>query len=163
MHKLRGRTYTRKAKPVQVAAVCYRHKAGSARFLLVRTTGGRWTFPKGRLEDGLLPAQVAALEAFEEGGVEGKVDPRPIGKYLHRKESLCGYRSKEVIVLAFLLEVEKSALPAETHRSPHWFTPSEAQRRLVRHRSTKYLPSIKRVLDSALLKIARKQSQLCQS
>jgi len=158
--RARGATYSREARPVQVAAVCYRHKAGSTRFLLVRTSSGRWTFPKGRLEDGLLPAQVAALEAFEEGGVEGKVDLRPVGKYLHRKESLRGCGTKEVIVLAFLLEVEKWALPAESHRSPHWFTSREAQRRLLRRRSAKYLPSIKRVFDSALLEIARKQSQV---
>ena len=113
MRKLRGRISTREATPVQVAAVCYRHDAGSTEFLLVRTSSGRWTFPKGRLEDGLSYAEVAALEAFEEGGVEGKVHPRPVGKYLHRKESLRG-ASKDVTVLAFILEVRKSALPAES-------------------------------------------------
>jgi len=68
MRKPRGPVCTREATPIQVAAVCYCRKAGSTRFLLVRTTSGRWTFPKGRLEDGLSRAQVAALEAFEEGG-----------------------------------------------------------------------------------------------
>ena len=109
MRKPQGRICTRKATPVQVAAICYSRKAGSPRFLLVRTSSGRWTFPKGRLEDGLSRVQVAALEAFEEGDVDGKVDPRPIGSYLHRKESLRGYRSKDVTVLAFLLEAKKSA------------------------------------------------------
>lgn len=156
--KLLARDSINEAKNVQVAAVCYRQEAGSVRFLLVRTTSGRWTFPKGRLEDDLLPAQVAALEALEEGGVVGKVDPRPFGQYLHSKESLRG--PKELIVFAFLLEVEKSAEPAETHRSPQWFTPIEAKRRLLRHRSRKYLSSINRVFDSALLEIAHRQSQL---
>jgi 8-oxo-dGTP pyrophosphatase MutT (NUDIX family) len=103
---------------------------------------------------------VAALEAFEEGGVDGKVDPRPIGRYLHRKESLRGYRSKDVTVLAFLLEVQKSALPAESHRTPRWFTSSDARLRLAQGRPAKYLRSMERVFDSALRKIARKRCQL---
>ena len=157
MRKLRGRTCTREATPVQVAAVCYRHDAGSTEFLLVRTSSGRWTFPKGRLEDGLSLAEVAALEAFEEGGVEGKVHPRPVGKYLHRKESLRG-ASKDVTVLAFILEVKKSALPAESHRTPRWFSATEAKLRLANRRPEKYLRGMERVFDSALQQIARKHS-----
>jgi 8-oxo-dGTP pyrophosphatase MutT (NUDIX family) len=157
MRKARGRICIREATPVQVAAVCYRHEAGSPRFLLVRTSSGRWTFPKGRQEDGLSHAEVAALEAFEEGGVEGEVHPRPVGKYLHRKESLRG-ESKEVTVLAFTLEVKKSSLPAESHRTPRWFSAAEAKRRLANRRSEKYLRGMERVFDSALQRIARKHS-----
>ena len=157
MRKPRGRICTREATPVQVAAVCYRHDAGSTEFLLVRTSSGRWTFPKGRLEDGLSHAEVAALEAFEEGGVEGKVHPRPVGKYLHRKESLRG-ASKDVTVLAFILEVKKSALPAESHRTPRWFSATEAKLRLANRRPEKYLRGMERVFDSALQQIARKHS-----
>jgi len=157
MRKPRGRICTREATPVQVAAVCYRHEAGSTEFLLVRTSSGRWTFPKGRLEDGLSLAEVAALEAFEEGGVEGKVHPRPVGKYLHRKESLRG-ASKDVTVLAFILEVKRCALPAESHRTPRWFSATEAKLRLANRRPEKYLRGMERVFDSALQQIARKHS-----
>jgi 8-oxo-dGTP pyrophosphatase MutT (NUDIX family) len=157
MRKPRERICTRESTPVQVAAVCYRHAAGSTRFLLVRTSSGRWTFPKGRLEDGLSLAEVAALEAFEEGGVEGKVHPRPVGKYLHRKESLRG-ASKDVTVLAFILEVKKSALPAESHRTPRWFSATEAKLRLANRRPEKYLRGMERVFDSALQQIERKHS-----
>jgi 8-oxo-dGTP pyrophosphatase MutT (NUDIX family) len=157
MRKPRGRLCTRQAVPVQVAAVCYRHDAGSAEFLLVRTSSGRWTFPKGRLEDGLSHAEVAALEAFEEGGVEGEVHPRPVGKYLHRKESLRG-GSKDIAVLAFILEVKRSSLPAESHRTPRWFSAKETMQRLADRRSEKYLRGMERVFDSALQQIARKHS-----
>ena len=157
MRKPRARICTREATPVQVAAVCYRHDAGTTQFLLVRTSSGRWTFPKGRLEDGLSYAEVAALEAFEEGGVEGKVHPRPVGKYLHRKESLRG-ASKDVTVLAFILEVKKSAMPAESHRTPRWFSATEAKLRLANRRPEKYLRGMERVFDSALQQIARKHA-----
>jgi 8-oxo-dGTP pyrophosphatase MutT (NUDIX family) len=158
MPKPRGRICTREAMPVQVAAVCFRRQEGSTQFLLVRTSSGRWTFPKGRREEGLSHADVAALEAFEEGGVEGKVDSRPIGRYLHRKESLRGFGSKEVTVVAFLLEVKKSAPPAESHRTPRWFTAREAKRRLAHRRPDRYLRGMERVFDSAVQQIARKHS-----
>jgi 8-oxo-dGTP pyrophosphatase MutT (NUDIX family) len=157
MHQSWERICTREATPVQVAAVCFRQKNSATQFLLVRTSSGRWTFPKGRLEDGLSHAEVAALEAFEEGGVEGQVAPRPIGRYLHRKESLRG-GSKEVTVLVFLLEVKRSALPSESHRTPRWFTATEAKLRLAERRPDKYLRGIERVFDSALQQIARKHS-----
>jgi 8-oxo-dGTP pyrophosphatase MutT (NUDIX family) len=157
MRKPRGRICTRQAVPLQVAAVCYRHGAESTEFLLVRTSSGRWTFPKGRLEDGLSHAEVAALEAFEEGGVEGKVHPRPVGKYLHRKESLRS-GSKDLTVLAYILEVKKTAVPAESHRTPRWFSAKETMQRLADRRSEKYLRGMERVFDSALQQIARKHS-----
>jgi 8-oxo-dGTP pyrophosphatase MutT (NUDIX family) len=157
MRRPRGRICSRQGMPVQVAAVCYRHGAESTEFLLVRTSSGRWTFPKGRLEDGLSHAEVAALEAFEEGGVEGNVHPRPVGKYLHRKESLRG-GSKDLTVLAFILEVKKTAVPAESHRTPRWFSATETMQRLADRRSEKYLRGMERVFDSALQQIARRHS-----
>ena len=57
----------------QVAAVCFRILSTGVEFLLVRTRRGRWTFPKGGAQAGFTHAQSAALEAFEEAGVKGKV------------------------------------------------------------------------------------------
>ncbi len=147
------------AGALQVAAVCYRRKARSIEFLLVRTSSGRWTFPKGRREAGLSHAQVAALEAFEEAGVEGSVDSCPIGAYLHRKESLRGYATKDVTVLAFLLEVKKSKCPLESNRMPRWLAPRDAKERLAKGRPGKYRRSVERVFNSALREITRKRSQ----
>src|SRR5262249_27106253 len=58
----------------QVAAVCYQVRRGGIEFLLVRTNSGHWTFPKGSTEPGLTHAQAAALEAFEEAGVHGRME-----------------------------------------------------------------------------------------
>jgi hypothetical protein len=65
----------------QVAAVCYRAGTGGIEFLLVRTRGGRWIFPKGGVEPGLTQAQSAALEAFEEAGVHGRIEEMPFARY----------------------------------------------------------------------------------
>src|ERR1700739_898837 len=73
----------------QVAAVCYRIRGGSIEFLLVRTRGsGRWTFPQGNAEPGITQAQAAALEAFEEAGVHGRMQEASFAQYVARKRTL---------------------------------------------------------------------------
>src|SRR5271168_1348599 len=70
----------------QVAAVCYRVRGTAIEFLLVQTRGsGRWTFPKGSAEPGLTHAQAAALEAFEEAGVHGRMEETSFASYVRRK------------------------------------------------------------------------------
>src|ERR1700733_4389740 len=68
----------------QVAAVCYRIRGGEIEFLLVRTNSGHWTFPKGKAEPGLTHAQAAALEAFEEAGVHGRIEEASFASYIRR-------------------------------------------------------------------------------
>ena len=51
----------------------------------MRTRGGRWTFPKGRVESGLTHAQAAALEAFEEAGVHGRIEEAAFARYVRVK------------------------------------------------------------------------------
>jgi 8-oxo-dGTP pyrophosphatase MutT (NUDIX family) len=75
----------------QVAAVCYRVRNdahnGTIEFLLVRTRGGgRWTFPKGSAEPGLTQAQAAALEAFEEAGVHGRIEEASFARYRRKRD-----------------------------------------------------------------------------
>src|ERR1700722_10720786 len=69
----------------QVAAVCFRIRSIGIEFLLVRTNSGHWTFPKGNAEPGLTHAQAAALEAFEEVGVHGRIEEAPFARYVRRK------------------------------------------------------------------------------
>lgn len=79
-----GKAAAELARPVvrqQVAAVCYRAGTRGIEFLLVRTRGGRWIFPKGGVEPGLTQAQSAALEAFEEAGVHGRIEEMPFARY----------------------------------------------------------------------------------
>src|SRR6266849_7188591 len=71
----------------QVAAVCYRVRKAEIEFLLVQTRNGRWTFPKGSAEPGLTHAQAAALEAFEEAGVHGRMEQASFAQYIRRKRA----------------------------------------------------------------------------
>ena len=74
----------------QVAAVCYRIRKRGIEFLLVQTRGGRWIFPKGGVEPCLTHAQSAALEAFEEAGVHGRMEAIPFARYFRRKRDTAG-------------------------------------------------------------------------
>ena len=60
----------------RVTAVCYRRSDAGVKLLLVRSSAGRWTLPKGGVEKGELQADAAAREAREEAGVRGS-DYRP--------------------------------------------------------------------------------------
>src|ERR1700752_2718897 len=105
----------------QVAAVCYRIGKRGLEFLLVRTRGGRWIFPKGSVESGLTHAQAAALEAFEEAGVHGRIEEAAFARYVRVKDR--GRRSPniEITINAHLCEVTRLAAPEEDGRHPTWF------------------------------------------
>src|SRR5580693_6861832 len=106
----------------QAAAVCYRVRGKGIEFLLVRTRGsGRWTFPKGSAEPGLTHAQAAALEAFEEAGVHGRIEEAPFARYVRRGRSAGGKSAarsgkKELAVYAHLCEVLRLSSPKESNR-----------------------------------------------
>ncbi len=77
-----------------MAAVCYRVRAGEIEFLLVQTGKGRWIFPKGSVEPGLTHAQAAALEAFEEAGVHGRMEEASFTRYVRRRGEDAGDRAR---------------------------------------------------------------------
>src|SRR4029077_9233575 len=105
--------------PVQVAAVCYRRNGPSVEFLLVNTSSGKWTFPKGRLDPSLTASESAAREAWEEAGAKGRIEERHFGFYLDTKRTL-GHdsRTRKVRIAAYLFEVHSIVTPAESGRNP---------------------------------------------
>jgi|SRR5580704_5563478 8-oxo-dGTP pyrophosphatase MutT (NUDIX family) len=140
----------------QVAAVCYRVRNVGIEFLLVQTRGsGRWTFPKGGAEPGLTHAQAAALEAFEEAGVHGRMEEISFATYLRRKpgDSRKSAASKAQIVNAHLCEVTRLEAPQEFDRNPSWFSPEKAKRCLREERSAAYAADLARVVDRAVARI----------
>jgi 8-oxo-dGTP pyrophosphatase MutT (NUDIX family) len=129
----------------QVAAVCYRVRKTGIEFLLVETRGGRWTFPKGCAEPGLTRAQAAALEAFEEAGVHGRMEEVAFTQYVHRKRSA----GIEVVVNAHLCEVLWLDPPQEEGRNPTWYSADKAKRKLRADRDLEQSVELERVLDNA--------------
>ena len=147
----------------QVAAVCYRIRGGSIEFLLVRTRGsGRWTFPKGNAEPGMTHAQAAALEAFEEAGVHGRMQEASFAQYVARKRTLnSSARSaqKMLTVNAHLCEVLRLSNPKEDKRNRTWFSMEDAREQLQEGRKRDEAAAYARVVDRAVARI-RKQQQI---
>ena len=145
----------------QVAAVCFRIRGGQLEFLLVQTRGGRWTFPKGGAEPGLTHAQAAALEAYEEAGVHGRMEEAAFTRYLHYKRGRTrGGSGVEMIVTAHLCEVLLLDRPQESHRHRTWFSAAAAKRRLQEGRNAAYGGEFARVVDRAVIRISQLRGRL---
>ena len=140
----------------QVAAVCYRVRGGSIEFLLVQTRGGHWIFPKGGAEPGLTHAQAAALEAFEEAGVHGRIEEASFTRYFHPKRGAArNSPAAESAVSAHLCEVRKLDPPQEANRKPTWLSSDRAKERLREDRNSEYGSELARVVDRAVARISR--------
>jgi len=137
----------------QVAAVCYRVRKAGVEFLLVQTRGGHWTFPKGSAEPGLTHAQAAALEAFEEAGVHGRIEEAAFTRYVRRKRKELS--TNETVVNAHLCEVSWLDPPSEAGRNPTWFSPEKARKRLQADRSGEHAQELARVLERAMVRVQR--------
>jgi len=139
----------------QVAAVCYRIGGRGIEFLLVQTRGGRWIFPKGGAEPGVTLAQSAALEAFEEAGVHGRIEEIPFARY-RRHAPDTGV--SEPAVAAYLCEVTRREAPQEANRNPTWFSAEKAKLRLRQDRAHDFGSELARVVDRASSRIVRLRS-----
>jgi 8-oxo-dGTP pyrophosphatase MutT (NUDIX family) len=145
----------------QVAAVCYRVRSGSIEFLLVRTRGSRrWTFPKGSAEAGLTHAQAAALEAFEEAGVHGRIEEISFAQYVRRRSEAGKQTSipaeKAVVVNTYLCEVLRLRPPQESNRDRTWFSIEDAKRSLREGRKPDEGNGLARVIDRAVACVQRR-------
>jgi 8-oxo-dGTP pyrophosphatase MutT (NUDIX family) len=136
-----------------VAAVCYRLKDKQPEFLLVRTRSGRWTFPKGGVDDDATHAEAAAREAYEEAGVRGQIEHEPFHWYFHSKRQRYKSNSLMVPVQAHLFKVEYLERPIEGYRDPTWFNADKARRRLRDNRSPELANEVIEVIDRALQRI----------
>jgi 8-oxo-dGTP pyrophosphatase MutT (NUDIX family) len=146
----------------QVAAVCYRVCSGDIEFLLVQTRGsGRWTFPKGSVEPGLTHAQAAALEAFEEAGVHGRIEEVAFARYFRRKRGFNAAASssgKRLVVNAHLCEVLRLGNPKEANRNRTWFSVEHARHRLREGHESQEAAEFARVVDRAVTRILQLRS-----
>jgi 8-oxo-dGTP pyrophosphatase MutT (NUDIX family) len=141
-----------------VAAVCYRVRGGRIEFLLVQTRGGRWTFPTGSAEPGLTHAQAAALEAFEEAGVHGRMEEASFARYRRRQTGDKRRSAMELNVSAHLCEVTRLDPPQESNRNRTWFSAEKAKQRLRGDRAPDYGAGLARVVDHAVAHIQRLQN-----
>lgn len=129
----------------QYGAIAWRRSRSRELKILLITTRerGRWIVPKGWPIEGETPAKVAALEAFEEGGVFGDVRSEPIGAYDYLKILRDGSTALCRVVL-FGIEVRGTLAnwPEQSERKRSWFTVSEAGRTVSDYQLAQVLKSL---------------------
>ncbi|MBB4064270.1 NUDIX hydrolase [Gellertiella hungarica] len=109
----------------QYAALCYRQDPADRHVEVLLVTSrdtGRWIIPKGWPMADKPGHGVAAQEAFEEAGVTGQVEKRPIGYYLYDKvlkdDFAVGCR---VQVHALAVDKLLDDYPEKDQRKHRWF------------------------------------------
>ncbi len=116
----------------QFGALPYTVLNGELVVLLITSRGrGKWIFPKGGLVEGMTPWESAALEAYEEAGVEGEIEKSPIGSYYL---PVTEERPAPIEVKVFPLRVtlQREDWQERGQRYRHWAVLPEA-RRLITH------------------------------
>ncbi len=131
-------------KSTQYAALCFRtHKRRGLEILLVTSRGtGRWIPPKGWPIKGKSPGLSAAIEAFEEAGVTGRVQKSALGRYPYHQSGDQGAKPAfEAYIFALEVKRRVQTFKEKGQRKIKWFSPKKAAK-LVRE------PKLKKIIRS---------------
>ena len=131
----------------QYAALPYRLINSGTEILLITTRRkGKWSVPKGWPMKGQSAPHAAAIEAFEEAGVVGKMSARKVGRFKHRKTK--GAKAIRCAVDVFSLAVHDKFdnWPEKHQRKRRWFAAEEAIRRVRKK-------GLRRAIDHVLLQL----------
>lgn len=112
----------------QIGALCWRMHRGKVEVLLITSRDtGRWVIPKGWPMQGLSPAEAAAIEAWEEAGVRGEINPDSIGGFAYDKV-ISPTQAIPCTVAVFALRVAAlhTDFPERKQRRRKWFSAGKA-------------------------------------
>ncbi len=118
---------------IQQGALCYRVVKGKTQILLITSrTRRRWIIPKGWPVRGTTPENSAAIEAWEESGVRGKLSAASVGSYDYVKLGDGGAPDQNCLVHVFPLKVKSlaKAYPESKQRRRKWFSPKSAAKKV---------------------------------
>jgi len=124
----KSKSASRKTR-TQYAALPYRiGDDGAIEVMLVTSRETRrWIVPKGWPIKGLKPHETAAREAFEEAGVVGRVNKRPIASFQYEKRLKDGATvTCDVELFPFHVEQQRKRWPEQDERDGRWFSLEDA-------------------------------------
>lgn len=116
----------------QFGVLPWRSRKGGMKVLLITSREkGRWIVPRGWPMNGRPPFMTAALEAFEEAGIIGDIDPQPLTDFHYLKGHDDGSR-ENVKVTLFGMQVQGTLTHWQERgqRKRQWFRLDEAAARL---------------------------------
>lgn len=102
--------------PVEAGRVC----------VVTSRSGRRWVLPKGVIDPGHTPGEAALLEAWEEAGLVGVLDPEPVGSYVYEKFD----REHHVLVYRMTVTDARDDWPERPFRQREWLTAEEVIERV---------------------------------
>ncbi|WP_050526150.1 NUDIX hydrolase [Pseudorhodobacter aquimaris] len=120
----------------QFGALCWRIGKNGAEVLLISSREtGRWVIPKGWPMKGRSGAEAAAIEAWEEAGVKGRIAGDVLGRFTYNKvlnRDTKKEHAQACTVDVFPLEVAKleTEFPEQRQRRRKWFAPQDAARKV---------------------------------
>lgn len=115
--------------PIQAGALPWRwsDEAGLEFLLVTGRRSRRWLVPKGWPIKGKSLPEAAAQEAFEEAGVRGHVETKPLGHFRHTKNHpIAGPIAFTILVFPLEVSEDLQDWPERGQRSRRWFTRAEA-------------------------------------
>lgn len=139
--KMPGTNRNKTTSAAQAAALCYRIEENEPKYLLIKTSGGRYIFPKGNVKMGEAHWLTAQREALEEAGATGNINTELLTTYWHHQ--------KQVEVAVYLLKTTKLNQKNEKKRSPAWYSIEDAKVALADKRTKEYAKNILAVLQKA--------------
>jgi len=116
------------AKRRQVGALPFRKTPrGEIEVLLITSREtGRFIIPKGWPMKGLSDPDAAAREAYEEAGVVGKIQRKPVGNYLYWKRLERAFDLLKVEVYPLEVRKQRADWPEKNSRKSGWLTRQDA-------------------------------------
>jgi hypothetical protein len=105
-------------------------KGGGLEVLLITTKSKKWGLPKGNMIRKLGPSRTALVEAYEEGGIAGKVSKKMIQ---------CMHKNTCLYLYPMLVTKVYSSWPEESKRTRKWVKLSEATKIIGRKELRKTL------------------------
>lgn len=115
-------------RQIQHAALPFVETGAGLLICLITSRGsGRWVVPKGWPKAGMAPHELAALEAYEEAGLQGRVSDTPLGSF-HYVKRLHVFSSVLCSVDLYPLQVHEQLLDWPERHSRHldWMPPERA-------------------------------------
>jgi len=112
----------------QYAALPYMQIGKQIEVLLItRRRSGRWIIPKGWPETALSGRELAALEAYEEAGLKGRIGKKSVGRFSYIKQLDDGSKLKcEVTVYPLKVNAQYLDWPEKGQRQLRWVKQKKA-------------------------------------
>lgn len=136
-----------KKKKWQAGVLPIRYQNGQIEVLLITSrTVGRWVLPKGNVKPHQSLLEAADQEAYEEAGIRGRIDPEPLGRYLHGRPG----DQRWVVIYLMTVTAELDDWPERGERIRRWMPLAEAQQVV-------YEDTLRALLDRLPEELARRR------